>query len=76
MKTPDRARDNRDLMALHLVESEQFSCTDAGKKLGITKSAVIGMRWRVNTQEVNDLCVKPENQDGGMPNLWWRDWCG
>lgn len=72
MITPGRKRDEIDLMALHLVDGEHLSALKAGRKVGLTKGTVIGMRWRVNKTQVIDVCEKPENQDGGMPELWWK----
>lgn len=72
MKYITRERDERDLMAMHLVEVEHLSCKDAGKKLGLTKNTIIGLRNRINMSSNYDRCVKKENQTGGMPELWWQ----
>lgn len=72
MKIQTRMQDERDLMALHMVGNEKLSCAQAGKELGLSKNAVIGVRWRVNVSDKSDVCLKPENKDGGMPELWWQ----
>lgn len=71
----DRQRDEQILMAMHLVENRGYTMREAGEVLGMTKNAVIGALGRVRTESTGIYCHarKPENQNGGMPDLWWFD---
>jgi low affinity Fe/Cu permease len=59
---------------MHMVEHLNVSCADAGSKYGVTKNVVIGVRHRTRNElaKTVDLCKKPENQNNGMPQEWWR----
>jgi len=69
----ERAKDERILMALHLVEVEGLTNAKAGEAVGMTKNALIGIRNRINNEcnAIYDLCRKPNHKDGGMPLMWW-----
>jgi hypothetical protein len=69
----ERKKDETTLMVLHLTENEGWSCRDAGRRFGMTKNAVIGIRNRIRkTEYCFDGCRNPENIDCGMSPLWWR----
>jgi hypothetical protein len=65
--------DDRILVALDL-QAQGLSASLIAARLGVTRSAVLGIlhRVRVETDAVPCACVKPENKDGGMQAGWWR----
>ena len=71
-KCRERARDEETLMVLHLTENEGWSCKAAGKKYGMTKNAVIGIRNRIRkTVHCYDGCREEGNIDYSLKPLWW-----
>lgn len=71
-----RADDERVLMMLHLMDGEGMSAGAVGKRYGISRSAVLGYRYRalvdLEKSEEGAEVTKPENKDGAMGPLWWR----
>lgn len=69
-----RKQDELHLMILHLCENEGWSFGQVAKHLGLTRSAVSGVHRRVRVAyEFWCECDKPENKDGGMEPLWWKE---
>lgn len=62
------------LRALHAVDVEGVSRAVVARRMGVSRSAVIGILHRINaeTDAVLEKCKKPENRDGGMPDKWWQ----
>lgn len=44
--------------------------TSIARAYGMSRNAVLGLMMRTRAP---CACVKPENQDGGMPEGWWRE---
>jgi len=84
--------DHQLLELMHMLEAEGLTSAEAarhmGHRLGLTRSAVCGLRFRVNNdtdaEETRALkpgevgfgqgpVERPENMDGGMPAKWWLD---
>lgn len=66
--------DERILEALDL-RWEGLSASEIARRLGgVTRNAVLGKFYCIDhdSARVPDLCVKPENRDGGMGRGWWR----
>jgi len=73
-KCYERQRDEDVLMVLHLTENEGVTCEKAGKRYGMTKNAVIGLRNRIRqTKYCYDACKKKGNRDYSLKPLWWHD---
>lgn len=70
---PTRRDDLRDLQILHMLEVERAGGTAVAARFGMTRSAVQGLAYRMNTAATREpcACVRPENRDGGMPARWW-----
>lgn len=62
------------LTVLDLCFRQGLTRDAAGARVGRVRNSTIGAVNRVvaDDRKVADLCVKPENQDGGMPADWWR----
>ena len=65
-----RASDERMLEVLHLSEGG-MGCTTIGRRLGLTKNAVVGIVNRIRHEPDRCECVRAENKSGGMPVKWW-----
>lgn len=67
-----RAADELLLAKLHAVETCPTAQVRA--EFGMSNSAVQGLKVRFRTEAklAECLCEKPENKDGGMPDLWWQ----
>jgi hypothetical protein len=65
--------DREVLEILDLTERQGLSAAVVGVRMRCTRSAILGLRYRVNaaSDEVADLAKRPENRDGGMPARWW-----
>jgi hypothetical protein len=71
------------LTALDMVDRQKLSMLEVGACFGVSRSAVAGLLKRVRdeTDKVErdprrpgeTPPCRPENRDGGMPALWWRD---
>ncbi len=61
------------LEALDMRYTQKLGSTEIGRRLGLTKNAVIGKISRINNEDSSCSCQRPENKDGGMPVAWWRD---
>lgn len=72
---PGRAKDERDLEILHLLDIEGVGPTAVIGRFGVTKGQIAGIRNRATGEKARAehrcLCEKPENKDGGMPARWW-----
>ena len=66
-----RKGDMRLLELLHMTECEGMTRKAAGKRFGMTKSAVIGQLDRIGKAMQPSTATRPENRDGGMPAKWW-----
>jgi len=68
-------KDERLLMALHLVENTGLSCGKAADVVGMTRNACIAAINRVRNEEtgVHSIIRNPENRDGSQKPLWWFD---
>ena len=62
------------LRALDMHEGQGLTAAEAGRRMGVSRSAVLGVIHRINkdADRVPCLCQKPENRDGGMPARWWQ----
>ena len=68
-----RADDERVLRILHMLEVDGLSATEVGKRLGITRSAVLGYKHRALVEGyAPSTATRPENQDGALGPLWWQ----
>ena len=69
------------LFALDAMERRGLSAAqcaaELARRFGVARgrSAVLGMikRVREDLGRLPDECTRPENRDGGMPELWWVD---
>lgn len=72
---PDRAKDERDLEMLHLLDVARKGPDFVGARFGVTRGQIAGLRNRTTGSKARTehrcLCEKPENKDGGMPARWW-----
>lgn len=63
------------LWVLHLMDVEGLSATQAGRRLGLGRNSVLGLRHRVHVDlaksEAGD--PRPRRHDGTEPPLWWLD---
>jgi hypothetical protein len=61
------------LRALDMHERQGLTAAGVGRRMGRSRSAVLGMIHRINkdADRVACTCKRPENRDGGMPALWW-----
>jgi hypothetical protein len=71
--TAERARDEQLVMIMHLRENMGLTFGQIAPRVNMTRDACIGAyhRLRLAYDPWCD-CENPENQDGGMPPLWWR----
>ncbi len=71
----DHRTDREILETLDLHERQGLSAAQVGRRVGRSRSAVLGIVKRINdaTDAVPDLCARPENRNGGMPARWWED---
>ena len=67
-----RDSDMIDLRILDLRDHERLKATEIGRRLRITRNAVVGRIYRMQHEELPCACTKPENRDGGMPRGWWQ----
>lgn len=73
--------DEEILFALDAMERRGLSAAKCAaemeRRFGVARgrSAVLGVikRVREHLARVPDHCTRPENRDGGMPELWWLD---
>lgn len=69
----ERARDEQLATVMHLRENEDLPFSKIALQVGMTRNACIGAYHRLRrSYETWCECDKPENQDSGMPPLWWR----
>ena len=70
-----------DAMMLDILDRVEngFTAAEVGARYGKSKSAVLGMVFRVRRDVDADplprgavAASKPENMDGGMPARWWE----
>jgi hypothetical protein len=73
--TLDRQRDEKILMALHLVENIGLSHSKAADLVGMTKNACIGAINRVRNEQtgVYSILRNTANKDRSQKPLWWFD---
>lgn len=66
--------DERMLTALHLFDNEGLAASVICRRLGVSRSSVLGMMHRVRADDakVADRCTDPANRDRGMGPLWWQ----
>ena len=73
-KGPSRADDMQVLRILSdLTHGHGMSAEKVGRKHGLTRGVISGIRFRTLTasDKIGCKCVKPENKTGGMPFEWW-----
>lgn len=67
-----RASDEQILTVLHMI-AEGATYSAAAKAIGRSKNTVAGIVSRHGGEpDIPDTCIKPENMDGGMPPMWWK----
>ncbi len=69
-----RADDERILRILNAKFHEGQKTPVVLERFSITRSTLSGITYRT-IKAAGDIpceCVKRENQDGGMPALWWK----
>lgn len=67
-----RAEDEELLNILHLRDNVGLTASAVSKRCGRSRAAILGLEHRIRQDALSCICAKPENQDGGMPALWWR----
>lgn len=65
--------DREVLEILDLTERQGLSASVVAVRMRCSRSAILGLRYRVNTDsdKMVDVAKRPENRDGGMPARWW-----
>jgi hypothetical protein len=65
--------DREVLEILDLTERQGLTATVVAVRMRCTRSAILGLRYRVNTDsdKVLDVAQRPENRDGGQGPRWW-----
>lgn len=67
-----RDKDILDLRILDMKEGDGLGGTEIGRRVGLSKNAVVGRLHRLKHEPLPCLCSKPKNRDGGMPRGWWK----
>lgn len=72
--TVRREQDELHLMVLHLRENEGMTFGQIAIALRMSRNAALGAYRRITLAYDSWCeCDKPENKDGGMGPLWWRE---
>ncbi len=67
-----RLDDEVALQILHLRDTTDLTAEHIGRRVGKTRSAVLGIVKRIRDEPIAPCeCLRPENRDGGMPPRWW-----
>ena len=66
---PAKWTDEAILEALHLMDHEGLTAAETGRRFGVTKNAILGLRYRARHESERHF---GEAGDGTMPPGWWR----
>ena len=67
--TEQRRLNDAEMLDVLERHAQGQSAAQVGRAYGLTRNAVLGLLLR---SRAPDVCVKPENRDGGMPADWWK----